>query len=36
MEKVIKDGLKIQPESGVLKELSDWVRTQRAQPPTTK
>jgi hypothetical protein len=36
MEKVIKDGLKIQPDSGVLKELSDWVRTQRARSPTTK
>ena len=36
MEKVIKDALKIQPESGVLKELLDWVRTQRAPSPTRK
>jgi hypothetical protein len=36
MEKVIRDALKIQPESGVLKELSDWVRTQRAPSPTRK
>jgi hypothetical protein len=36
MEEVIKDALKIQPESGVLKELLDWVRTQRARSPTRK
>ena len=36
MGKVIKEALKIQPESGVLKELSDWVRTQRARSPTRK
>lgn len=32
MEKVIKDALKIQPDNQVLKELEEWVRTQRSQP----
>jgi hypothetical protein len=32
MEKVIKDALKIQPGNQVLKELEEWVRTQRSQP----
>jgi len=32
MEKVIKDALKIQPDNQVLKELEEWVRTQRPQP----
>ena len=32
MEKVIKDALKIQPGNQVLKELQEWVRTQRLQP----
>jgi hypothetical protein len=36
MERVIKDALEIQPESGVLKELLAWVRTQREQPKTRK
>ncbi len=29
MEKVIKDAMKIQPESQVLKELDGWVKTQK-------
>jgi hypothetical protein len=36
MERVIKGALEIQPESGVLKELLAWVRTQREQPKTRK
>jgi hypothetical protein len=36
MERVIKDALEIQPDNRVLKELKDWVRTQRAQPRTTR
>jgi hypothetical protein len=29
MEKVIKDAMKIQPENQVLKELDEWVKTQK-------
>jgi hypothetical protein len=36
MERVIKNALEIQPESGVLKGLLAWVRTQREQPKTRK
>jgi hypothetical protein len=32
MEKVIKDAMKIQPESQVLKELGEWVKTQKRSP----
>lgn len=32
MEKVIKDAMKIQPESQVLKELDEWVKTQKRGP----
>jgi hypothetical protein len=33
MEKVIKEALKIQPDHPVLKELEEWVKTQRTPPP---
>jgi hypothetical protein len=33
---VIKDALKIQPNDEVLKELKEWVRTQKLQPLTGK
>ena len=36
MEKVIKEALKIQPNNEVLKELGEWVRTQRSKPTTKK
>ena len=36
MERVIKDALKIQPNDEVLKELKEWVRTQKLQPLTGK
>jgi len=36
MEKVIQDALKIQPGNEVLKELAEWVRTQRSKPTTRK
>jgi hypothetical protein len=36
MEKVIQDALKIQPANEVLKELAEWVRTQRSKPTTRK
>jgi hypothetical protein len=29
MEKVIKDAMKIQPDNQVLKELDEWVSTQK-------
>jgi len=29
MEKIIKDAMKIQPENQVLKELDEWVKTQK-------
>jgi hypothetical protein len=34
MEKVVKDALKIQPDNEVLKELEEWVRTQRSKTTT--
>jgi hypothetical protein len=36
MEKVIQDALKIQPANEVLKELAEWVRTQRSKPTPRK
>ena len=36
MERVIKDALKMQPNNEVLKELGEWVRTQKLQPLTGK
>ncbi len=32
MERVIKDAMKIQPDSQVLKELDAWVKTQKRSP----
>jgi hypothetical protein len=29
MEKIIKDAMKIQPDNQVLKELDEWVKTQK-------
>ncbi|MGZ3493295.1 MAG: hypothetical protein ACXWM6_01180, partial [Thermodesulfobacteriota bacterium] len=33
MEKVIKDAMKIQPDNQVLKELDEWVKTQKRSQP---
>ncbi len=32
MERVIKDAMKIQPDNQVLKELNEWVKTQKRTP----
>ena len=32
MERVIKDAMKIQPDNQVLKELDEWVKTQKRSP----
>jgi hypothetical protein len=36
MEKIIKETLKIQPNNETLKELEEWVRSQRSKFPTKK
>lgn len=36
MEKVIKDALKIQPNNETLRELEEWVRSQRSKSQTKK
>jgi hypothetical protein len=33
MERVIKDAMKIQPDNQVLKELDEWVKTQKRNQP---
>ena len=32
MERLIKDAMKVQPDNQVLKELDEWVRTQKRSP----
>ena len=36
MEKVIKEGLEIQPGNELLKDLGDWVKAQRSKPTQKK
>ena len=33
MERVIQDAMKIQPDNQILKELDEWVKTQKRNPP---